>query len=360
MSGFAVDIELDRRSSAGESFRLRAAFECDTGITVVSGPSGAGKSTLLLGVLGALRPRAGRVLVSGDTLFDAASGVDVPVRNRRVGMVFQDAALFPHLDVARNVAFGMPGTRREDRALELLRRVHAEELARRRPAELSGGQRQRVALARALAAAPRALLLDEPFSALDAPSRETLGSLLLQLNAESGIPFLHVTHDLGEALRLGERLVLLDEGRVVQTGRPADVVAGPASLPAARAVGTENLFSANVRSHDPEAGCTEVDLGGTLVQTGLLEMEVGSTVALGLRAEDVLVSLDRLDRTSARNVIAGRIDTLAPRGALVEARVLTPVPFRVLITPASVRGLSLASGKEVYLLIKATAFHKLV
>ena len=357
MNGFDVALAVERGG-----FRLDAAFTSDAGITVVVGPSGSGKSSLLLAILGALAPHEGRVVVAGTTVFDSARGIARPIRERRIGMVFQDALLFPHMTVRGNVAFAAaaPHADRPGNVEALLEQVGASELAEREPATLSGGQRQRVALARALAADPLAVLLDEPFSALDVGGRDALGQLLLDLQASTGIPFLHVTHDLGEAVRLGGRLVLLDEGRVVQTGPPAEVIAHPTSIGAARAVGTENRFSGRVVEQLPGDGMTAIDIDDTRILTTPVDLVPGAALALGLRAEDVLLSLEPLAQTSARNVIEGRIEDIATRGAGVEVRVCTPTSFRVIVTPATVRDLRLESGKTVWLLIKASAFHRLV
>jgi len=356
MSTLSVDVAVERRPLHGEPFRIEAAFDARDGITVVCGASGAGKSTLLLALVGALSGVRGRIALGDRTWFDSTRGIDLAVRERSVGMLLQQAPLFPHLDVTRNVAFGM---RSRGDAGALLDRVGAGDLGRRRPHELSGGQTQRVALARALGSRPAALLLDEPFSALDGASRETLGDLLIELQRENGIPFVHVTHDLSQALRLGTELVLLDRGRVVQTGPPGEVLARPASLAAARAVGTENLFAGTVLAHRPDLGCSEIDIGGTRIQTSLLELAPGSRLTLGLRAEDILLSLRPTHETSARNVLAGIIEEIVDRGPVVELRVNTPAPFRVLITPASLHNLNLRRNLRVHLLIKATAFHSL-
>jgi molybdate transport system ATP-binding protein len=360
VNGFDIDLELERRSRGHAPFRLEVRLAAAAGVTVVFGPSGAGKSTLLMGLLGALRPTRGRLAVGGRVLFDAERGIEVPVRERRVGIVFQDALLFPHLDARGNVAFALEGSGSADSPERWLERVGAGNLAARMPAELSGGQRQRVALARALAARPAAMLLDEPFSALDVPARETLGEVMLRLQAESGVPFLHVTHDLAEAVRLGTELAVLDEGRVVQFGSPGAVVAAPTSAATARAVGTENMFRGTIEARLEDEGYSRVDLGGTHVHTAPLDLPPGSPVALGLRAEDVLVSLRPVQGTSARNVLTGVIEELGPRGRAVELRVATPVPFRVLVTPGAVRDLGLRAGSSVCLLIKASAFHHLV
>jgi molybdate transport system ATP-binding protein len=336
------------------------AFRTANDITVVCGPSGAGKSSLLLAILGALPEVRGHISLGRSTLLDSERGIDLPVRERRVGMVLQDAPLFPHLDVLHNVAFGMRGPGRLSRARAVLERVGADDLAARGPHELSGGQTQRVALARALGSEPAALLLDEPFSALDPPAREALGQLLVELQLASRIPFVHVTHDLAEALRLGQELVLLDHGGVTQKGPPAEVIAQPASLAAARAVGTENLLRGRIVRHLPEQGCSEVEVQGTLMQTTLLDLPLDAAVTLGLRAEDILLSLKPIHETSARNVLSGTVRELTARGPIVELRVTTPASLRVLVTPVSVRELSLEPGREVCLLIKASAVHRLL
>lgn len=359
MSGFDVDVKAERGGPRRDPFRLDAVFATGGGITVLFGPSGAGKSTLLLALLGAIAPVRGRITVARRTLFDSASRINVPPRDRRIGVVFQDALLFPHLDARGNAAFGLRGSGRTREADRWLAKVGAGALAKARPEDLSGGERQRVALARALAPRPAAVLLDEPFSALDARSREALGETIVAMQAETGIPFLHVTHDLPEAMRLGSTLVVLDRGRVAQQGAPSEVVAAPASATAARAVGTENLFNGTVAGTDVGAGCTRVDLGGVLVESGMLDLPAGSRITLGLRAEDVLVAVEPVRGTSARNVIAGRIVERILRGSAVELRVATPVVFRVVVTPAAVSDLGLEPGRSVHLLVKANAFHRL-
>ncbi len=360
MTGVEVDVRVERAAAAGPPFELEAAFATEDPFAVVFGPSGAGKSTLLLAILGALRPSRGTIAIAGRVLFDSRRGVDLPTRERRLGIVFQDALLFPHLDARRNVAFGLRGTDRLRRADEMLERVGASPLARRRPDELSGGERQRVALARALAASPAGVLLDEPFSALDAASREALGGLVTRLQHETGLPFLHVTHDLGEALRLGTSLVVLDGGRVLEVGPPAALLSGPARSAAARAVGFDNVFTGTVLRHAHEEGWSEVDLGGTVVETGLLPEPPDALVAVGFRSTDVLVSIERISATSARNVLEGTVVAVERRGPVVEIVVETPVRMRAAVTPAAAASLRLAPGRRVFLLVKALAFHRLV
>ncbi len=213
MSGLEVAV---RRALPG--FALDARFSVPNGVTAVVGPSGAGKTLTLRAIAGLLRPDAGRVACGGRVLFDAAAGVDVPARARRVGYLFQQYALFPHLSVGENVAYGLGGRPRAERAAraaELLALVGMPDAAARRPRELSGGQQQRVALARALAPAPALLLLDEPLAAVDAPLRARLAGELRALHERTGVPMVFVTHDPGEAARVADVVVRMEEGRVV-------------------------------------------------------------------------------------------------------------------------------------------------
>lgn len=200
--------------------RLDVDLRLGPGLTVVTGPSGAGKSTLLSALAGLLRPRAGRVVLGDEVLVDVDAGVFVPPHRRRVGLVFQSLALFPHLTVLENVAFGVDVGDRQATARVWLERMRVGGLAGRAPSTLSGGEAQRVALARALAARPRLLLLDEPFSALDVPLRRALGGELKALVGETGLPTILVTHDAEDAA-LGDRRLRMDAGRVV------DDTAGP-------------------------------------------------------------------------------------------------------------------------------------
>jgi len=351
MSGFALDFSLTRRVPGAADFTLEVALETRDGVAVISGPSGAGKSTLLLAILGDLRPDRGRIAAAGQTLFDSTQGVNEPVRNRRVGMVFQQGALFPHMTVLQNVLFAAQGADRQARARRLLDQVGAGSWHDRMPGRLSGGQQQRVAFARALAARPRALLLDEPFSAIDRRARTRLAELLLDLQAETGVPFLHVTHDPAEALQLANRLILLDAGRVVAEGAAGDVLSAPgAGVPA-----QENLFLADVVRHHREAGYTEITVHGVSLYCGLLERPPGSRAVFSLRSRDPLLAVAPPGPTSARNVLPGTIRSVEPDGAGVLVVVETPHPLSVSVTPSAVGELGLAAGRQVYLLIKASA-----
>jgi molybdate transport system ATP-binding protein len=215
------------RARITHGFPLDVAFDAPPGVTVLFGPSGAGKTTTLACIAGLARPAAGRIALGDEAWFDADAGVDVAVHRRHVAYVFQSLALFPHMTAALNVAYGMARDLARDarrtRALALLDRFHVRHVADRRPATFSGGEAQRVALARALAVNPRVVLFDEPFSALDRDLRRDLVADVRTLVRELHVPVLFVTHERADAQALGERLVLLERGRVKHVGAMADL-----------------------------------------------------------------------------------------------------------------------------------------
>jgi molybdate transport system ATP-binding protein len=239
LPGFALDVEW----SGGD------------GVVALFGPSGAGKSLTLHCLAGLIRPDRGRIVVDGRVFFDAAAGIELPPQTRRVGYVFQSYALFPHLTVAENVGFGLrdrPREQRQERTGVVLERLGLTGLGDRRPGELSGGQRQRVALGRALAIDPALLLLDEPLSALDAPMRTGLRDELRAMLVDWRIPAVMVTHDFPEAYRLGDRIVVYDGGRVIQSALRSELLWQPASEVVARIMGIRNILHGTVIKASPD------------------------------------------------------------------------------------------------------------
>ena len=277
---------------------MAAEIACAPGeVLALVGPSGSGKSTLLRCIAGLYTPQEGRVACNGETWLDTAAGVRLSPARRRIGMVFQSYALFPHLTALENVLEGMDNprarqaqARAQTRALELLAKVHLEGLSARRPRELSGGQQQRVALARALARDPQALLLDEPFSAVDRGTRERLYGELAELRRELQMPVVLVTHDLDEAVILADRMTLLSHGRSIQSGSPLEVMQRPATLEAARLAGIDNLFTAQVLTHCPDGGFTLLAWNGTQVRARLQPaFATGTRVAWAIHSAGVLL-----------------------------------------------------------------------
>ena len=252
MDALELDLRLPLRS-----FRLELALALGRETFALVGPSGAGKTTVLRAVAGLAKPERGFVRLGGDALFDSARGIDVPPEDRGVGFVFQDYALFPHMTVAQNVAYGAHA-----RAPELLERFRIDHLAGARPCELSGGERQRVGLARALARDPGVLLLDEPLSALDPHTRAALRLELRKLLDELDLPVLLVTHDFHDAAVLADRVAALVDGRVRQVGTPSELIAGPADAFVASFTGANVLAGVARRG---AGGLTEVSLDGGVV-----------------------------------------------------------------------------------------------
>jgi molybdate transport system ATP-binding protein len=325
------------------AFDLELTLEVGAGTLALVGPSGAGKSSVLRAVAGLLRPRSGRIALDGSTWLDTERGVDVDPERRSVGLVFQDYALFPHMTVRRNVAYGA----REPCAVDgLLERFRIDGLARARPGEISGGERQRVALARALARDPDVLLLDEPLAALDAHTRAAVRGELHELLAELGLPVILVTHDFEDAATLADRVGVVVDGRLLQIGTPSELVAAPRDPFVARFTGANLVPGAAVAAR---GGLTEVvlDAGGTMWSTD----EGAGRVALTVYPWEIALSHDA-PVDSAINHLRAPIARITPLGN--RARVVVG-PVVAEVTTASVERLALRVGDPVVASFKATA-----
>jgi molybdate transport system ATP-binding protein len=327
-------------------------------LTVLFGPSGSGKTTVLRCLAGLERPESGVIRFAETTWFDAEQGIFLPPQERGIGFLFQDYALFPHLNVAENIAYGLRShlgrAERQRRVEELVSLLGLAGLEARYPRQLSGGQQQRVALARALAPRPRLLLLDEPLSALDVPTREQLRRELRRLLSGLHLPTLLVTHDRTEALALGDHVVVFDHGRVCQSGAVQEVFSRPADLAAARIVGVETVEPARVLS---------VREGLATLQVGKAQMmavapEPPSVEAyLCIRAEDVILEKGPIVASSARNRLTGRVRTLDMEGPLVRVSLDCGFSLTALVTRQACAELGLREGEEVLALVKASAIH---
>ena len=336
MDPLELDIGLPLRS-----FRLELALALGRETFALVGPSGAGKTTVLRAVAGLARPERGRVALHGEVLFDSAAGIDLPPEDRRVGFVFQDYALFPHMTVEQNVSYGARG-----RAAELLERFRIAHLAGARPGELSGGERQRVGLARALARNPGVLLLDEPLSALDPHTRAALRLELKKLLDELDLPVLLVTHDFHDAAVLADRVAAIAEGRVRQVGTPSELLAAPADAFVASFTGANVLAG---RARPGADGLTEVALddGGVVYSVD----EAAGDVEVAVYPWDVSISR-QAPHDSALNHVRGPITSLVLIGnrARVQVRGLVGE-----VTAASAERLSLEEGEIVMASFKAAA-----
>ena len=355
-------VRKSRLGGAGPAFLLDVGISISPGIAILFGPSGSGKSTLLDCIAGLLRPDSGRIAAGEQVLFDADLGVDLPPQQRHIAYVFQTLALFPQMTVADNVAYGLaslPRQHRATRVTEALEAFRVDKLSKRKPAEISGGERQRVALARSLVTLPRILLLDEPLTGLDAELKSSIVDDLRAWNAAHNIPILYVTHSREEVDALGERVIALDHGQVVSEGLPRDVLDAPRRRRLAQAAGFENLLRGTVLDLREPDGVMRVRLEDTPceIEVPLGYAQPGDHVRIAIRAGDILLASERPKGLSARNVLEGRIVSLAKRGALVVARVDCGAEFLVHITPGAERALQLAPDKRVWLVLKTHSCH---
>lgn len=330
-------------------------------VTVLFGPSGAGKTTLLRCLAG-LEPLDGGSIDFAGTRWNDGTRIVVPARHRSIGYLFQDHALFPHLDVAANVAFGLralPRAERPGRVERALSAAHAGHLGSRPVPQLSGGEAQRVALARALAPHPAMLLLDEPLSALDSTTRASLRTELRQILVEQRIPTIVVTHDRTEALALGDRLVVLVDGRVRQVGTPVEVFDRPADEVVAGVVGVETAVTGTVLA--ARDGVVQVDVSGRSLSAALADEEspaAGSPVVVCIRAEDVSLQSRRSDAvTSQRNQLDVTVTRVTVEGALV--RVDLDAGFRLssYVTRPAREDLGIVEGARLVATFKGQAVH---
>jgi molybdate transport system ATP-binding protein len=356
------EVAVQLRKRLGKDFELNLAISLPPGITILFGPSGAGKTTLLDCIAGLARPDAGRIAIAENTLFDCALGINVPPQRRRVGYVFQDLALFPHLSVENNVEYGLSSLdsqERKRRSAAILESFRIPHLRSRRPGQISGGERQRVALARALVIDPGILLLDEPLAALDAATKSKIVEDLRAWNQEHRIPVVYVTHSRDEVFALGERVVVLENGRAIAQGTPHQVMTAPRQETVAQLAGFENIFDAMVVATHEERGTMACLLTGSKVEleTPLVRAEVGATLRVGIRAGDILLASLEPTGLSARNIFPGKVVSLAQRDVIVVARVDCGVEMEVHLTLAARDSLQLQPGREVWLVLKTHSCH---
>ena len=352
--------------AAKQDFTLDVEFTAVPGFTVLFGPSGSGKTTLLDCIAGLTVPDAGRISIGPRVLFDADRAFELPVARRNVGYVLQDLALFPHLTVEENTEYGLahlPRSERKARAKEILQDFGIEHLGTRRPAQVSGGERQRVALARSLVTDPCVLLLDEPLAALDVATKSKILDDLRRWNRDHRVPILYVTHSREEVMALGERVLVMENGSIIAQGTPHEVLRAPLQETVAQLAGFENIFEATVESIHEERGtmiCRLSQADATrpvLLETPLIRAEAGLQLSVGIRAGDILLAISKPEGLSARNVIAGRLQSLDRRDMIISARVDCGVEMEVYLTLAARDVLQLAPGRDVWLVIKTHSCH---
>lgn len=350
-------LELRLRHDFG-GFQLDVDFQAPKGITALFGRSGSGKTSIIHAVAGILRPQDGYIALDGRVLLDRAARVDCPTHRRRLGYIFQDARLFPHLTVMGNLRYGArfaprpPARAAMDRVIDLL---GLEGLAARRIGDLSGGERQRVAIGRALLSDPAAILADEPLAALDAARKAEILPYFERLRDEVAVPILYVSHAPSEVARLANHVIALEAGRVIAQGDAQTVLADPAVLPmGARAAGA--VLSARVLRHHAD-GLTELEAGGLPLFLPRIDRPLGAVLRVRIAAHEVILSKSRPEGLSALNILRGvLVDIRSGEGPGAIAAIDTAAG-RILarLTRRSVAAMGLGIGQEVHAIVKSVA-----
>lgn len=356
----APEMKVDVTKTLANRFLVDVRF--DVAITsplvlILFGPSGSGKTTLLRCLAGLEWPDQGRIIFENRVWFDGASGVRVQPQQRRVGYMFQDYALFPAHTVMGNIAYGLgslSSVEQKRRATEIIALLGLQGMEEMKPPQLSGGQQQRVALARAVARQPSLLLLDEPLSALDLPTRTKLRAELRELLRRLAVPSVVVTHDWEEALALGDHMIVLKEGKVLQQGTPQQIFNLPKNVEVAKIVGMETVIPGRI-AHAAE-GLVTVEANGVKL-LAVSQEAVDSDVFVCIRAEDVVLEPVGSGATSARNHVPAIVQDVMSMGALVRVDLELGFPLSAIVTRAALDDLHLTRGTKVVAAIKAGAVH---
>ena len=349
----SVSITLRHRLA---DFALDVAFDAPSGVTVLFGPSGSGKSTVLNAVAGLLRPDTGRVAVADTVLTDTAQRLFVPPHRRRLGVIFQDGRLFPHLSVRQNLRYGRwfaPASARRTSEAAVVEMLGIGALLDRAPVTLSGGERQRVAIGRALLAEPRLILADEPLSALDDDRKGEILPYLERLRDEWGVPMLYVSHSPAEVARIATTVVMMAAGRITRIGPAAEVLADPATAGPGREAGAV-IEARVIRHHDD--GVTELAAGGLPLFLPTLGAAPGASLRLRIAAPDVMLARGRPTDISALNILPGTVESLTEQGGQVLVRLSTPAgPVLSRITRRSAAQLGVAPGETLTAIVKSVS-----
>ncbi|CUH77010.1 Sulfate/thiosulfate import ATP-binding protein CysA [Tritonibacter multivorans] len=349
------EVELRHRQGA---FDLDASFAAPAGVTVLFGRSGSGKSTVIKSVAGLLPPDQGRIALGGRVVFDRQRGVNIPPHKRRVGYVFQDGLLFPHLNVRQNLKYGQRFAPRHTRFEGFDKIVHMlglDALLDRFPGQLSGGEKQRVAIGRALLSGPEVLLADEPLSALDDPRKAEILPYFERMRDELQIPILYVSHSPDEVARLATTIVVLERGKILRTG-PADDVLADADVTPVGIRGAGALIRAAVVSHH-EDGLTELVAGGQTLFVPKVSGRIGAQLRLRVAAHDVVIALSRPEGLSTLNIVPAQIQSVrAGDGPAVLLKLKTPAgDLLARVTKRSAQALALVQGTACYAVIKSVS-----
>ena len=345
------------------NFCLNLSLSLQKGLTVLFGPSGSGKTLTLHTIAGLVEPDSGTIRLNGVVYFDKKTGVNLPIPRRRVGYVFQEPSLFPHMDVLENIAYvisGLSSIEKKGRVRHMIERMRLSGLEKNFPHQISGGQKQRVALARALVTSPLLLLLDEPFASLDNPVRETLRLDLIRIREEDDVPVVFVTHDVEEAFVLSDEIVVLNEGKVEQVGGKEDIFYRPQTQKVAEFFGVKNIFRGKITEIRPEEGEMTVWVEEKGFQVSIPHQEsavVGERAHFCIRPEEIMVlKEDRPIKKSLRgNIFTGKVVRIVEKGAehtLFFKQSRDDYDFEISMPNLAYRSLHIKEGQQVKVAFK--------
>ena len=355
-----IEVDIEHRFG---TFELDVHFRSGRGLTALFGRSGAGKTSVVNVIAGLVRPERGRIVVDGSVLIDTERGIKTPAHRRRVGYVFQEDRLFPHLTVRQNLLFGRwfaSGSAPRARLDDIVDLLGITALLDRRPARLSGGEKQRVAIGRALLAGPQLLLMDEPLASLDSPRKDEILPYIERLRDQAGVPIVYVSHAVAEVARLANTIVLISEGRVRAVG-PLQEVMGRAELyPMAGRFEAGAVLAVRVAAHDADWGLTELAGAFGTLRVPRLPAPVGAAFRVRIRARDVILAATPPTGISALNILSGRVEAVVPieESALEVQLRLGDERLLARVTRRSGVTLGLVPGREVFAVIKTIAIDR--
>lgn len=357
----ALELVVEKQLGA---FKLDIAFTTRThGLVALFGRSGGGKTSIVSAIAGLLKPDAGRIIAAGETLFDAARGIDKPVEQRRVGYVFQDARLFPHLSVHDNLAYGLARAPKRDRTISLHAVVDLlgiGALLDRRPRFLSGGEKQRVAIGRALLAQPLLLLMDEPLASLDRARKQEILPYVERLRDEAGVLIVYVSHAIDEVVRLANEVVVIDEGRVAAQGSVTELAERLDLRPLLGRFEAGSVIVCRIEAHDDARMLTTASFEGGALRLPRFDVPVGAIVRVRVRARDVILAIVPPHGLSVQNTLEGTVvEVTDDPGAYAEVKVaLGSASLLARVTKDSASRLQLVPGARIYALVKSVAIDR--
>ena len=348
-----LDIDLNLKRG---DFEVAIKCRFTEAVTGLFGASGAGKSTLLGMIAGIIKPDSGRLAIGEEVLFDSTLNIDTPIHARRIGLVFQDSLLFPHLNVRHNLTYGFNLLSTADRRFSLNQIVDLLEighLLHQKPSQLSGGEKQRVALGRTLLASPKLLLLDEPLASLDTRLKKQILPFLLRVKQETKIPMLYVSHAIDEVLYLTSQLAIIEQGKLLAHGKFHEIIRQENLQNMAHSLGLENVICATVFKHDVTYGTTETKHGSQMIVMPLIPVNSGMPVTISIAASNIALSVSKLKNVTIQNQLQGVVTAIAQVGYRVLVTVDIGESLLVAeVTAKALQTLGLVPGSKVYCLVK--------